>query len=495
MIRSTEPDSPLSATNDAGLGRRVALQGTMLFAGFGVAQLLSFARNALIGHALSQTDFGIAATITLMLQLIETLSDLGSDRLIVQADDGTSDRFFATAHAILIARGFLIATTMLIAAPAIAAFFQVQHAIQAFQLAAFGPFLKGFMHLDYRAAQRRFDNRPYLWIEVVPQAAALAMTIPALAMTNDYSLVVGLTLGQAAIAVSMSHLLASRHYDVGLDFTLIKRHLAYGWPILLSAIPVIAVFQGDRIIVGRLLGMEALAVYSAAFMITMVPGLIAGKVGHSLLLPVFSDTLRNGRGIKVRYRSAVEATTVFAALYLAAFCIAGNWLLPVVFGDKYAGFGAITGWLAAMWTVRMIQSVPGMGLMAYGHTKPFLVAGILRAHALPCVLLAALTGYGLATLAAIGVVFEVVSLAYIVTQLERLEPQLGRLLFDRALFILPAGIGATLLGATFGGTPSALLWSGLIAIALIAAIGLAVMPGLRRDLRRAFVGAAPLVAA
>lgn len=495
MIRSAEPDSLLFATNDAGLGRRVALQGTMLFAGFGVAQMLSFARNALIGHALSQSDFGIAATITLMLQLIETLSDLGSDRLIVQADDGTSDRFFATAHLVLIVRGFLIATMMLSAAPAIAAFFQVEHARQAFQLAAFGPFLKGFMHLDYRAAQRRFDNRPFLWIEVVPQAAALALTIPALALSKDYSLVVGLTLAQAAIAVSMSHLRASRRYDVGLDVALIKRHLAYGWPILLSALPVIAVFQGDRIIVGRLLGMESLAVYSAAFMVTMVPGLMAGKVGHSLLLPVFSDALRNGRGIKMRYQSAVEATTVFAALYLAAFCIAGNWLLPVVFGVKYAGFGAITGWLAAMWAVRMIQSVPGMGLMAYGHTKPFLVAGILRAHALPCVLLAALTGCGLATLAAIGVIFEVVSLAYVVTRLDRLEPQLGRLLFDRAMFILPAGVGATLLSVAFGGTPSALLLSGLIAITLIAAIGLAVMPTLRRELRRALVADTPLVAA
>ena len=61
--------------------RRIAGQGALLFSGFAAAQALSFVRNVLLGHALSRGDFGIAATIALILQLIETLSDLGSDRL------------------------------------------------------------------------------------------------------------------------------------------------------------------------------------------------------------------------------------------------------------------------------------------------------------------------------------------------------------------------------------------------------------------------------
>ena len=45
----------------------------LLFTGFGVAQACSFARNSIIGYSLSKGDFGIAATITLILQLIETM--------------------------------------------------------------------------------------------------------------------------------------------------------------------------------------------------------------------------------------------------------------------------------------------------------------------------------------------------------------------------------------------------------------------------------------
>jgi O-antigen/teichoic acid export membrane protein len=78
----------------------IGLQGMLLFGGMGLAQLLSFARNCILGHTLSPRDFGIAASITLLLQAVETISDLGHDRLIVQAEDGDSDRFLATTHMI-----------------------------------------------------------------------------------------------------------------------------------------------------------------------------------------------------------------------------------------------------------------------------------------------------------------------------------------------------------------------------------------------------------
>ena len=64
-------EAAMSTPTDAGLKRRVAGQGMLLFAGFGLAQGCSFARNALLGHLLSKSDFGIAATITLTLQLLE----------------------------------------------------------------------------------------------------------------------------------------------------------------------------------------------------------------------------------------------------------------------------------------------------------------------------------------------------------------------------------------------------------------------------------------
>ena len=103
----TDAPAPQLATK-----RRIAGQGAMLFAGFASAQVLSFARNAVLGHTLSKGDFGVAASITLMLQLVETLSDLGSDKLIVQAADGNDRRFLAASHTVLVVRGLVLSALL-----------------------------------------------------------------------------------------------------------------------------------------------------------------------------------------------------------------------------------------------------------------------------------------------------------------------------------------------------------------------------------------------
>jgi len=166
-------DSPSKSASPASRAlRRVGGQGAILMAGFAGAQGCSFLRNGLLGHWLSQGDFGIAAAITLMLQLVETLSDLGSDRLIIQAPDGDEPRLQATAHATLIARGAITSLLLYLAAAPTTAFFAIAEATWAFQAIALAPFIKGFMHLDTRRYQRRLLNRPQVMIELLPQAIA-----------------------------------------------------------------------------------------------------------------------------------------------------------------------------------------------------------------------------------------------------------------------------------------------------------------------------------
>lgn len=463
---------------------RFSAQGAMLFTGYGLAQAMSFVRNAILGHALSPRDFGIAASITLLLQLVETLSDLGSDRLIVQAEDGEDPSFIATTHSVLAARGVLLALIMMGCGPLAAKFFGTPEATEMFLWASAVPLIKGFTDLDCRRAQRRFDNRPQLLVEVVPQAIALFATLPIVRMTENFAAVVVIAIIQAAAGVIVSRLVSASPYTFAADRNVAKRLIGFGWPILISALPLIAVYQGDRAIIGRLFGVEALALYSAAFMITMVPGLLAARAGHALMLPLFSETLRLQGSLKSRYTLMCEATTLLAALYLCAFLIAGGRMLALAFGPSYAGHGAIVSWLALMWAMRMLQAVPGMALMAAGETKPFLIAGLIRASVLPMVLSAALRGAPMPLLAALGCAGELFSLLYVSIRLQGIERGLGLVLLSRALFL---GVAAVL-----GMTVSAIHFPGLVQLIVVAtgvlsilcAAGATVMPSLRALVRQ-----------
>lgn len=432
------PDAASPETTAGSFAHRLTNQGALLFAGFAAAQGLSFIRNALIGHGLSKGDFGIAATITLILQLIETLTDIGSDRLIVQAADGDDERFVANAHAVNAFRGVLTAALLFVAAGPVAEFFGVPHIRWALEIAALVPLIKAFLHLDCRRAQRRLDNRPQLMIEVLPQAAALAATIPLVASSGGYAVAVWLSLLQAAAMVLLSHVLAERRYWIAVDPSVIRRFVSFGWPIWLSAFPLIAVYQGDRIVIARLSGMEDLAAFSAAFMITMVPGLIAAKVGHALMLPVLSGTRDIPAVFARRFARLAEVTALATSLYLLLFISAGGAILPLAFGPNYNGLGLVVGWLAVMWGLRMMQAVPGMALMALGHTRPLLIAGLIRASTLPLTVAVALQGFGLAAIAASGVAGEIASLLYVAWRLDREQRGAMRALLCRVLALAPA---------------------------------------------------------
>lgn len=465
------------------MAKRVTRQGAMLFSGFALAQVFSFARNAIVAHWLSKGDFGIAAAILLLLQLVETLSDLGADRLIIQAKDGDTPLVVATAQTTLVVRGIATALLLLVLARPTAAFFNVPDAAWAFAAAALVPFMKGFLNLDNRVAQRSLDNRPQLMIEVVPQALGLALTPPMLMLFGDYTAVLCLAASQAVIAVAISHIAARRRYALALDMHHLRRLVTFGWPIWASAFPLIAVYQGDRMLIGHLSGIENLAAYTAAFMITMVPGLIAAKVANALMLPLLAAEQDNANRFAERFRMMAEATALAAALYLAAFVIAGDTLLTIAFGANYTGLATLVGWLAFMWSIRMLQAVPGAALLAKGITRPFFTAGMIRATGLLLAWTALTAGWGLEGAAAAGAIAEFASLAYVTWRLNHLvEPQadsgtyrLGSALARRGLLILPAGAMALAVNVATGQSVTLLKAASLLAAVSLVVLALAAL--------------------
>jgi O-antigen/teichoic acid export membrane protein len=462
--------------------RRIADQSALLLGGFAGAQACSLLRNAMLGHMLAKGDFGVAMTILLTLQLLETATDVAADRFLVQADDAEDRRLMGAAHAILLARALLIGCVLWLLAPLAAAFFRIETAEWAFRAAAVTLVIKGFMHLDWRRRQRHLDNRAAVAVELWPQAATLALTWPFVNLWPGYEAVVWLSLFQALATVAVSQLVAERPWRIALDRGHLVRMAAFSWPIWLSAFPLMAVYQGDRAVVGRFLGMEALAGYTAAFLVTMVPGLIASRVAFSLLLPMLSTAKADRAAFAARLGLMSEAGALFAGLYLIGLAAAGGPLLALAFGRGYAGLGELVAALAAMWAVRMLQAVPGTALMAVGETRPYLVAGIIRSLALAPALWLATQGASLAAIALAGAAGEIASFGYVLGRLARTRPVGARAML-RSGVILGLAFVVTGTFLALSEPASGLLAAVAQAIGLCAAFLLASLP-LLAEMRR-----------
>jgi Na+-driven multidrug efflux pump len=122
---------------------------------------------------------------------------------------------------------------------------------------------------------------------------------------------------QAATSVLLSHLCAERGYSIGFDRGIQRRIWQAGWPLAVNALLLYAVFQGEKLFVGGVLGLEVLGTYAIAAQLALLPVMIAGRLSIGSAFPCWrAQALGTLRGTRPR-QDVVQ-------LFLAAACSSGS---------------------------------------------------------------------------------------------------------------------------------------------------------------------------
>lgn len=449
---------------------RVVRQGGMLLAGATLTQLLGFGRNALLAYGLSRGDFGVAAAILAMLQLIETGSEISADRYIMQAQEHELDRAVDACHALMVLRGILCAVLVAVVAAPAAAVFGAPGATTAFLVAALVPLIKGFTNLDSKRAQRTLDNRPGILIELLPQAFALAATWPLVMLTGSYEAAVVLSLLQALAGVAVSHLMATNRWRATADREGLSLLARFAAPLWIAGLPLALVLHGERAIVGAAQGAEAIAGFAAAAMVAAALGAIAARIGQALILPALVEA-RDAHGEAAgRLALSSDLSAVAAAAITAAAVVGGSAIMTLLFGWRYADTGLVLAALVAGAAIKIFQAPVSLASMANGRTRVFVSASIARALALLPLAALAAGGASLAVVAVASAAAELLSLAIFVHGAPDRRAALRTTTRGLAAILACAGTAAAAHALGAGGLASAVV-AGVLA-SLAAALAL-----------------------
>lgn len=456
------------------LRRRIFNGATVLATGQVVGQGFSFVRNIIIARLISPDDFGIAATFVIAVSLLEMISDLAAHRLLVQAEDGNDERFQETAHLLMAVRGTVNAVFLFLLAWPFSRLFNIPEARWAFQCLAIVPLVMGFAHLDRKRLHRDLRFGRDMIVDVVDQIIPLIAAWPLAAWLGDYSAVLWLLIGKSVVSVAASHLVAHRRYRWACDKVYLRRMLTFGWPLLVNGLLMFGIFQGDRLVVGTAYTMTDLGFYSVAFMLTMVPTMMLGRIVSVLFLPLLSNVQSSPHQFQARYTLAVQALCPAAALLATLFILGGTFLVTEIYGQEYAPAGTVIGWVAAMQAVRLMRVTPALAAMAKGDTRTLMLSNIARSCALVFVVLAAIVDAELWWIAAAGLVGELLALGLVLARLTRLHN------LPAGVCIRPACLtfAAILLGAGIAGVaPSDRGWLVIVgaAVALSSAVFVATL--------------------
>ena len=118
------------------------------------------ARYTIMVRLLGPEQLGLAALLILTSSFFESISDNGSDRFLIQDRDGDEPAVQKLVQLVFVGRGIFISLGLLIAAYPTALIYDEPALASGLMILAIAPLIGGWMHLDFRRAQRAHDFRP-----------------------------------------------------------------------------------------------------------------------------------------------------------------------------------------------------------------------------------------------------------------------------------------------------------------------------------------------
>lgn len=364
----------------------------LLLSGNAFGSLVLLLRNLVIARLLSLEDFGIAATFAVSIAIVEMASGLGLQQLIVQDKNGEDPRLQAGLQGFNLVRGLFAGLALFLLAPLIAQFLGIPEIAWAYQLMALVPVMRGFEHFDIHRLNRAMQFGPLILTKTVPALISVLSIWPLFMLFDDYRVMLYAVLLQWALAVLVSHLVAKRRFALSFHNATMRKSLKFGWPLLINNILLFLVFQGDRLLVGRELGMAELAIFSMGVTFTLTPTLVSGASEQQFFLPQLSAAREERARFQALAHAAMQASLVSGLVLVLLVAALADPLVQVLLGAKYAALAPLLPWFAIWQALRTFKTGNTVVALSQAQTANAMIANAVRMLALPVAWFALLQG-------------------------------------------------------------------------------------------------------
>ncbi len=376
------PETAMTEPAEAGSRRRTAMRGSVIeITGFGITQLIRLAGNLLLTRMLFPEIFGLVVIVTILHSGLELLSDVGFGQSVVQNRRGDDPVFLDTAWSLQIIRGAVLSGVAVALAYPVSVLYAEPILFWMLVVSAVQPLLQGFNSTSLFTLRRRVALGRLAMLEIGSQVASVAiMIVWARLDPSVWALIAG-GFSRTAIRLVASHWLIDGYRNrIRIDPEARLAILAYGKWIFASTAVFFVSRQADRVILGKLLGISMLGVYSIAVMLAEVIELVMSRLTGNVLNPIFSQI---GAGDiehlrRFYYRARLQLDAVFEP-GLGFLFVVGSTLVEVLWDERYAEAGWMFEWLCIRVAMAVVVYPCDRCLLAMGETTYPFYRSLVRA--------------------------------------------------------------------------------------------------------------------
>ena len=349
------------------LRHRILQAGGWAGAGFVLDKVIAGIQLMVVARLLTPADFGVMAASATIVLAFMTISELGLESaLIAKAEVDRED--LAVAWTVAIARGVAMASCLWATADVIGQAMQMPQLASLLRVHAWLLVLQGLQSPAMAIVVKNLDLRRRVTMDLVRRVIeAGAIIALALWLRSAWALLFGQLVGMC-VGSLLSFWVAPFRPRLSLYRPARKYFLRYGKHLNVTTLCIFGVMSGGELVIGRVLGQDALGLYQIALSIPLLLGVRATVLIHQISMPTYVLLQRDQPGV-ARVFELQMGLVGFVFIPLAAgVAVLAPVIVPLAFGPQ---------WLAIVEPLRILcvyavcaAYLSVMTALHYGANRP-----------------------------------------------------------------------------------------------------------------------------
>jgi len=411
------------------LRHRILQAGGWAGTGFVLDKVIAAIQLMVVARLLTPADFGVMAASAVIVLAFMTISELGLESaLIAKAEVDRED--LAVAWTVAIGRGVAMAACLWATADLIGQAMQMPQLASLLRVHAWLLVLQGLQSPALAIVLKNLNLRLRVIMDLVRRVIeAGAIIALALWLRNVWALLLGQLIGMC-VGSLLSFWVAPFRPRLSLYRPAWNYFLRYGKQLNVTTLCIFGVMSGGELVIGRILGQDALGFYQIALAIPLLLGVRATVLIHQISMPTYALLQRDRLGVVRVFELQMGLIGLIFIPLAAGVAVLAPVIVPLAFGHQWLAvvdplrilclYAVCAGYLSVMTALHYGANRPDLQLKSWGGqflcyavmivplTMGFGLAGSAAALVASYVVGVLLQGIGTRTLigTAVGITFR-----------------------------------------------------------------------------------------
>jgi O-antigen/teichoic acid export membrane protein len=365
-----------------------------------------------VARLLTPADFGVMAASATIVLAFMTISELGLESaLIAKTEVDRED--LSVAWTIAIVRGVVMAACLWAAADVIGQAMQMPQLASLLRIHAWVLVLQGLQSPALPIVLKNLNLRLRVIMDLVRRVIEAGGIIAlALWLQNVWALLLGQLAGMC-VGSLLSFWVAPFRPRLSLYRPACQYFLRYGKQLNVTTLCIFGVMSGGELVIGRILGQEALGFYQIALAIPLLLGVRATVLIHQISMPTYALLQRDRLGVVRVFDLQMGLVGLIFIPLAVGVAVLAPVIVPLAFGPQWLAiveplrilclYVVCAGYLSVMTALHYGANRPDLQLKSWGGQ--FLVYAMML---VPLTMGFGLTGSAIALVASyvVGVLLQ-----------------------------------------------------------------------------------------